>query len=124
MTIAEARAALIAALRDDAPAAWPVTDTPGTIAAPYLAVLGGGADLGGRIVTGRIAATFRVAMIAGAADQSAAVAELDAMKQAVMSALRALAGWQLGELRPDGIRTFAGADFLTADLEAVTLVTL
>lgn len=119
-TLAGARAALIAAVDAVDLAA---TETPGTRVPPYVAVLGDGLALD-RIVTGRVVGRFRLALVAGAADQSGAAAELDSMKLTILVALRALAGWQLGEVRPDGIRTYGGAEYLTCDVTASTLIDL
>lgn len=117
-TLHEARDELIDALRT---ANLRATDTPGGMDPPYVAVLGDGIDLS-HIIRGQTPARFRAACIAGKADASGSVADLDALKLDVLVVLRALPGWALGEVRGDGIRTYGGSDLLTADVTASRMI--
>lgn len=119
-TLAGARAELIAALEA---ASLSATETPGSKPPPYVAVLGGGVDFG-HIVRGSVLSTWRLACVAGLADAKASVAQLDALKLSAIGMLLTLAGWQLGEVRPDGIRSYAGSDYLTADVTASRYIDL
>lgn len=119
-TLAGARAELIAAVEAASIAA---TDTPGDRQPPYVAVLGNGIDLE-RVLAGKALASFRLACVAGKADASASVLSLDTLKLDIVSMLRGLAGWQLGEVRPDGVRIFAGGTYLSADVIAARLIDL
>jgi hypothetical protein len=119
-TLAEARDELIAAL---VAADVRATDNPGGIDPPYVAVLGNGIDLG-HIVRNEAEASFRSVCIAGAADNTGAVDQLDALKLATIAVLRSLAGWRLGEVRADGLRSYQGSEYLTADVTASRFVTI
>ena len=119
-TLAGARAELVAAI--DA-AGMKATDVAGAKPVPYVLVAGAGIDPS-RVMVGKVAATFRAICVAGAWDQAAAVGSLDELKLGVLSVLRGLAGWQLGEVGRDGIRSFSGSDLLTADVSATRLIDL
>jgi hypothetical protein len=117
-SLQDARAELISALEDAGLAA---TDAPGAKPIPYVLVAGDGIDTT-RIVAGKAAATFRCVCIAGAWDESQAVELLDGLKLDVLSIIRGLPGYQVGPVGRDGIRSFQGADVLTADVATTVLI--
>lgn len=119
-TLAGARAELIAALEADGIRA---TDTPGGRDLPYVLVAGDGIELT-HLVRGQGTATFRATCIAGAWDDSAAALALDELKLDVLGVLRALPGWRVNSVGRDGIRTYAGAELLTADCSASRMIDL
>ena len=119
-TLVQARAELVAAI--DA-AGIKATDVAGGKAVPYVLVAGAGIDLS-RVISGRVEATFRAICVAGGWDEGTAIEALDAMKLGVLSVLAGLAGWRLGEVGRDGIRSFSGSDLLTADVSASRLIDL
>lgn len=120
-TVAESRAALISLL---GASALDVTSVLGAKQPPYVAVLGDGIDTTGRAPAGQGIASWRCALIAGKSDQEASAASLDALKQYVAVTIRAAPGWQLGEIRRDGIRSIAGGLYLTADIIANQVVNI
>ena len=118
-TMPEARDELIAALTTAGvrASADPTSDTP------FVFVTGDGTGDLGRVVAGQVAAQFRLVMCGGAWDQAAAATELDNLKQAVLVALRSLAGWALtGPVGPDTARDQGGGLILTADAFAARLI--
>jgi hypothetical protein len=119
-TFAQARAELLSALTSASIAA---TETAGAMQPPYVLVAGGGADPT-HVVRGQMPATFRARCIAGAWDDKAAVASLDALKVATLTVLLSLPGWRMAELGDDVIRDYGGAMYLTADCAAARMVDL
>lgn len=120
MTLTERRAEQVAALEAaDIPAAV----TLGKRTPPYVAVIGESIELA-HIVRGQALASFRWAMIAGAWDDEAAVAMLDALKLGCIAVARALEGYAVGDVRRDGIRRIAGGEYLAADLIVSAYVTI
>lgn len=119
-TLASRRAELVAAL---VAAGVRSGDDPGAIAAPCALVFGAGSDMTG-IGRGQVAVEFRVTMLGGLSDAHAAGAELATLEGTVLTVARALAGWQVGPLSGDQIRTVAGGDYLSADLALTTTVDL
>ena len=118
-TIVEARSELIAAIAATGAnaSADPGSDTP------FVFVTGDGTGDLGRIVSGQVAAQFRLVLCGGAWDQAAAATELDGLKQSVLTALRELAGWTLnGPIGPDTARDQGGGLLLTADAFAARLI--
>ena len=117
-TFAEARTEVTAAMAGIGNGA---TSRPGGKGPPYVLFSGDGGDPGD-VARGAFAYTWRIVLCAGGweADQTAGV--LDSMKQAAVTALRGLAGWQVGELGRDGIRTFSGSELLTAELRGVRMI--
>lgn len=118
-TLGEARQELIDALNTAGAraSADPTSDTP------FVYVTGDGSGDLTRIVTGQVAASFRLVMCGGAWDQASAAVELDGLKQTVIETLRSLAGWRLsGPLGRDGARDQGGGLLLTADAFAERLI--
>ena len=97
------------------------TSAPGRISPPYVLVSGDGVEAN-HIVMGKAASTWRMVLCAGGWEADGTAAILDDMKQEALTALRALANWQVGELGRDGIRTFAGSELLTAELRGVRMI--
>ena len=119
MTIAQARAALIAALVAKGIRA---SSTPGGDT-PYAWVTGDGTGDLTRVVTGQVTASFRTVMIGGAIDDEAAAAELDLLKQSYLEAVRDLDGFRFtGPIGRDGSREWGGILYLQADGFAECLV--
>jgi hypothetical protein len=98
-----------------------ISDAPGRIAPPVGYIYGDGIDPRG-IGRGQVAASFRVTLVVGRADAPAASAALGALTILALTALRNINGWQVGEVRPDAIRSIAGADYLTADVTASAMI--
>ena len=118
-TIGAARAELIAAII----AAGADASSDPSANPPCVYVAGDGTSDLNRVMAGQANAGFRLTMIGGAWDQSAAAAELDTLKQAVLTAVRELPGWRFtGPIGPDGMREVAGGMLLTADAFAERLV--
>jgi hypothetical protein len=118
-TFVDARAEVIAAL---IAAGVRASDTPGADT-PYVYVAGDGSGDGSRVVTGQLVASFRLVMVGGAWDESAAARDLDTLKQTVLETLRSLAGWRLTSgVSRDGARDWAGALYLSADVTAERLI--
>jgi hypothetical protein len=115
--LAELRADLADAIDD---AGVRVSTRPGAEAVPY-ALIYGQAIAARPGPGGTRLATFRVVLVAGKADQAAMTAELGDLAVRVLTALWALAGWAVGDVGPDTIRTLGGADHLTADVTASAL---
>jgi hypothetical protein len=111
-TLAEARAALVAAVGG--------SDAP--IDPPAAYVFSNGTDFTGfPAPEWRFRVTCAVGYGGDDAGASAALAELVGAKLAV---LVGLAGWRLDGVTPDTIRQIAGGDQLTADVTVATKVTL
>jgi hypothetical protein len=117
-TLADARAELVAGM---ASVGGGATSTPGLMAPPYVLIAGDGADVT-HVTLGKFPSTWRIVLIAGGWDGDGTSAALDTMKQAAVAALRGLAKWQMQPLGRDGIRTFAGAELLTAELRGVRMI--
>ena len=88
-----------------------------------MLVAGGGADAA-HIMRGQMPATFRARCIAGAWDDAASVAQLDALKVATLTVLLSLPGWRMQPLGDDVIRDYGGAMYLTADCAAARMIDL
>ena len=116
-TLAQARAELIAAYTA---ASIRATSTPGG-EPPYVLVAGGGIDAE-HIIRGQTEATFRSVLVAGGFEDTKSAAELDALKLGALGVLRALAGWRLGTIGGDGIRSFSGGDYLSAEASASRMI--
>jgi len=118
-TFSEARSELIAAITT----AGARASADPTAATPFVYVTGDGTGDLSRVVTGQVTAAFRLVMCGGAWDQAAAAAELDLLKQVVLTALRGLSGWRLsGPIGRDGARDQGGGLILTADAFAERLI--
>jgi hypothetical protein len=100
-----------------------ISDAPGRVAPPVGYVYGGGIDPRG-IGRGQVAATFRVTLVVGRSDAPAASAALGDLTLLALSVLQDLNGWQIGEVGPDAIRTIAGAEYLSADVTASSMIDL
>jgi hypothetical protein len=118
-TLAQARAELITALTT---ASVRATSTPSNDP-PYVLVQGNGVDMA-HITRSEALADFRIMCIAGASDSSKSAESLDALKLVVIQTVRALAGWRLGNVGRDGIRTYGGGEYLTADCSASRMIDL
>lgn len=88
---------------------------------PYVLVAGGGIDAA-HVMRGQALATFRSILVAGAWDDAASATTLDALKLATLDVLIGLAGWQVGSLGSDGLRSFAGGDYLSAEWSASRMI--
>lgn len=117
-TFAGARAELIAAM---AGVGHGATSAVGRINPPCIYVAGDGAAID-HVTIGKHASTWRLVLVAGKFDADASAGELDTLKQGAIAALRALDGWRLEPLGRDGIRTFGGAELLTAELRGVRMI--
>ena len=114
--MAGARAELIAAI---VAAGVDAFADPGAHDPPYVYVRAEGVPDVSHVVRGTVEAEWTAVCVAGAWDHDGTAAMLDASKQAVLTALRGLAGWRLGTVGRDGIRSVAdGALLLTADVSA------
>ena len=89
---------------------------------PYVLVVSEGTPDGARVLAGQTQTDWTMRCVGGAWDDDAAAASLDALKQTVMETFRALAGWQVGSAGPDGLRSWQGGDYLTADVAAARLI--
>lgn len=118
-TIAGARTALSAAI---VAAGGVVADNPGGTAPPCYYIFGGGASDFRRAAAGKAEFTFRVVCHPPSSNEMVASSELAGMIQTLITALKSLAGWQLGEVSADVIRRVGGSDFLSADVTASTLI--
>lgn len=118
-TLAEARAALIAAIDG---AGLPASSSPGDAEPPCALVFGNGVDLGdpGHVARGQVPGLFRVTVLGGIFDDGdLAGAELAAALGTVLATIRALAGWRLDQVRPDYVAaTVGGGRYLAADVIA------
>jgi hypothetical protein len=112
-TMAEARAEFAAALTS-----LDVHDAPGDFDPPYVFIRGDGIADPGHVVRGTVLASFSAVCVAGAWDDGASAAMLDTLKLTVLTALRGLAGWQLGPVSRDTVRRLGASDYLTADVSA------
>jgi len=117
-TLATRRAELTAAMLTGGVA---ISDAPGRIAPPVGYIYGDGIDPRG-IGRGQVAASFRVTLVVGHPDAPAASAALGVLTLLALSVLQDLNGWQVGEVRPDAVRTIAGALFLSADVTASAMI--
>jgi hypothetical protein len=118
-TLAQARAEVITALTT---AGVRATSTPGNDP-PYVLVQGAGIDMG-HITRSEALSDWRLMCVAGASDSTQSAASLDTLKLAVIQTLRALAGWRLGNVGRDGIRTYGGGEYLTAECSASRMIDL
>ena len=91
---------------------------------PYVLIAQGGISDPSHVVRGELLADFRMIFLAGPPDSERAVTDLDDMKTQCISQLRLLEGWRLGSMGADGIRTYAGGQFLSADLTASRFIAL
>lgn len=97
------------------------TYAPGGIDPPYVVIVGDGIDLSQRV---RGKATFRCVAVGGAADADASALEVDTLKAGILATINALKGWQMGEVRADGIRRLGDSDMLTADVTTTRMIDL
>ena len=118
-TLAQARAELITALTT---ASVRATSTPGNDP-PYVLVQGAGIDMS-HITRSEALADFRIMCVAGASDMAQSALTLDTLKLAVVQTLRALGSWRLGNVGRDGIRTYGGGEYLTAECSASRMIDL
>lgn len=118
-TLSTARAELVTALRTAGIAA---SGAP-MVEPPYIYVAGDGGDTG-RVLSGQVAATYRLVCVGGAWDEEAAALALDTLKQVALQTLRALDGWRIDSLGRDGARDWQGGMYLTADIGAACLVSV
>lgn len=119
-TIAARRAELVAAL---VAATVRASDDPGAVEPPVTYIYGDGSDLVG-VGRGQVRYGFRLVLVAGLREAPYASSTLGTLAELVITTLRALAGWQLGPLSADVVRTIAGGEYLTADLSVSTMVDL
>jgi hypothetical protein len=118
-SVAAARSTLVAAL---VAAGIRCSDSPGDTAAPVVHIFGNGSDLvfrGSQLRYG-----FRLVLQPEGGTPAIASANLGTMVEAVVAVLRALQGWQLGDVSQDIMRSLAGSDFLSADITASTLIVI
>jgi len=101
--------------------AVPIADGPGDMAPPSGIIYGDGVDLG-HVARGQVAARFRVTLVSGAWDQSAATRDLTTLVQATVAAIRGLTGWRLVAVQRDGRVSVAGGDMLATDVSAERMV--
>src|SRR5262245_6832506 len=106
-TFVQARAELITALASVGNGA---TSQPDSKATPYVLISGDGGDME-HVLRGAVLSTWRAVLVAGGWDAKGSADALDAMKDAAVPLIVALAGWRLDSLGRDGIRTFGGKDY-------------
>ena len=116
-TLAGARAELVAAY---VAASIRATSTPGG-EPPYILVAGGGIDPQ-HIIRGQAEASFRSILVAGGFEDAKSANELDTLKLAALDVVRDLAGWRLDTIGGDGLRSFSGGDYLSAELSASRMI--
>lgn len=117
-TLAEARAALIAAI---AGAGVPASSSPGDAEPPCALVFGQGLDVTdrGHVLRGQVPAIFRVTVLGGIFDDGdLAGSELATTLGTVVATVRALAGWRIDAVRPDYVAATGTGRYLAADLIA------
>lgn len=119
-SLAVSRAALVAAL---VAASIRCSDSPGDTAAPVVHIFGNGSDMHG-IARGQVRFGFRLVLQPEGGTPALASANLGVMVEAVCAVLRALAGFEVGEVSPDVMRTLAGSEFLSADVTAFTMIVI
>lgn len=120
-TVADARATLRATL---VAADIRVDDDPGSVAPPCVYIYNGGVSDMRRIGMGKVPWSFRVVCRPSTNTEKVASAGVGALVIAVLTVLRALPGWEVGEVTPDIMRTTAGSDYLSADVTATTMIDL
>jgi hypothetical protein len=99
-----------------------VSPAPGSIAPPVVLIFGDGIpDLRG-IGRGQVPARFRLILLAGKPDAAASAKALDALLLAVLSVLRALAGWTIVEVRGVRTRSDAGSLYLSSDVIVESMI--
>ena len=119
-TLAERRAEVVAAfVAQSVDAATVLGKRP----PPYVAVIGEGIDTA-HMIRGEALATFRLALIAGAWDDEAAIGQLDTLKHEALAVARALVGYSVGAMGRDVIRRIGASDQLAADLFVSAYVTI
>ena len=120
-TIATRRSALSAAI---VAAGIRCSDTgPKATAPPVVHIFGGGLDPAG-VARGQVRYTFRLVLQPDGGTPAVQSTNLAVMVASVVGVLRSLAGFQVGEVTADVIRTLAGSDFLSADVTATTMIDL
>ena len=119
-TFATARGELVTAFASVGTGA---TSAVGRLNPPCVYIAGDGADTT-HVLRGAVESTWRAVLVAGAPDNAASAGQLDTLKQAAIVALRNLVGWQVTSLGRDGVRTFGGNDYLSAELRGVRMIDL
>lgn len=117
-TILGARDELAAALTSGG---VPIADAPGGMSTEYGVIFGDGIDLT-HVGRGQVQPTFRVTLIAGGWETQQAGRALTGMVQSTLAVLKALDGWQLGEVRRDNVIAIAGGQMLGCDVTASRMV--
>ena len=119
MNLPGARGDLLDTMRD---AGLSATTYPDGREPPFVLIVATGFPEPTRVVMGQIEGSFACRIVAGAWDLDITIGQMDAMKVAVLAALRARAGWRMGDVGPDVIRRITGGDVLTADVNASRLI--
>ena len=119
-SLAEARSEFVAAI---ATAGVEAKTSPGGDP-PYVYVRADGVPDVSHVVRGTVLGTWAAVCVGGGWTDEGAALELDTLKMAVLTALRSLDGWKLGDIGRDGIRSHQGAELLTADVTANRYVDL
>lgn len=119
-TLPEARDVLEATLTT---AGIRVTRDPAGLpaAAPAAILFGDGVDTG-HIGRGQVVAGFRILLVAGAWDGASMADVLAGLVSTVLSALRVLDGWPVGEVGPDAAVTVGSNRLLGCDIRTATVV--
>lgn len=114
-TLGDARTELAAAI---AAAGVPVD----TSAPPTVRIVFRGMATGSGAVRGQSPATFGIVALGGAWDSAAASAELADTVGTILSTVRALASWGLGDASGERILRVDGSDFVAAEITAVRMI--
>lgn len=109
-SLVDGRADLVAALVG---AGIRATEDLGGVATPSVIVSGAGVDVG-HIGRGQVGAAYRLALLAGAWDAAGSSRGLAELTDDVLTVLRELTGWAIGDVTPDTIIRIAGADLYGA----------
>jgi len=118
VTLTEAREALTTALAS----VVTVTRDPAGLASPPAAIVyGDGVDTA-HIGRGQSVASFRILLVAGAWDGTGAADALAELVNAVLTVLRAMVGWQVGELGRDSAVNVSGSTLLGCDVRASVMI--
>ena len=118
MTLTEAREELTTALAT----VVSVTRDPAGLADPPAAIVyGDGVDTA-HIGRGQSLASFRIVLVSGAWDGGSASDLLAELASTVLSLLRSLVGWMVGELGRDSAVNVSGSTLLGCDIRASVMV--
>ena len=120
-SITAARSALSSAL---VAASIRCSDSPGDTAAPVVHIFGNGTPDMRHVVRGQVEYEFQLVLQPEGGTPAIASVNLGLMAEAVIVVLRNLAGFKVGPISQDVMRTLAGSDFLSVDITTSTMIDL